>query len=116
LLTSKNQSASWFWALARWGPIARVVPTKPGLALVGAYGRRRERAGMDVGHAIGLERHLDMQISPDLATLLERSQPHVAIQATCSCLVDAVEEIRMLIRHRVQAEGRRLVASGRSVG
>lgn len=81
--------------------IARVALTKPGLALVGAYGRRGERAGMDVGQAIGLGRNLNMQISTDLAALLERSHPHVAIQATCSRLADAVEEIRTLIRHRV---------------
>ncbi|NOT57273.1 MAG: NADP-binding protein [Deltaproteobacteria bacterium] len=81
--------------------IARVVLTKPGLALVGAYGRRVGRAGMDMGQAIGLGRTLDMPISTDLATLLDRCHPHVAIQATCSRLVDAVEEIRMLLRHRV---------------
>jgi 2,4-diaminopentanoate dehydrogenase len=81
--------------------IARLVLAKPGLALVGAYGRRSERAGLDVGQAIGLGRDLDMQLSTDLAALLARSQPHVAIQATCSRLVDAVEEIHLLMHHRV---------------
>jgi 4-hydroxy-tetrahydrodipicolinate reductase len=81
--------------------IARLLLTKPGLALVGAYGRRAERAGMDVGQAIGLGRDLGMRMSVDLADTLERNRPEVAIQATCSRLVDAAEEITTLVRHRV---------------
>ena len=34
--------------------IARLVLEKQGLELVGAYGRRADRAGMDLGQAIGL--------------------------------------------------------------
>jgi 4-hydroxy-tetrahydrodipicolinate reductase len=81
--------------------IARLVLEKPGLALVGAYGRRVERAGMDLGQALVLGRDLSLPISSDLTSLIKQSRPHLAIQATCSKLSDAVEEITTLIRQRV---------------
>lgn len=81
--------------------VARLVLEKQGLALVGAYVRRAERADMDIGYAIGIDHGLGIPISPDLATVVEQSRPHIAIQATCSRLVDAAEEISTLVRHRV---------------
>jgi 4-hydroxy-tetrahydrodipicolinate reductase len=81
--------------------IARLVLEKQGLELVGAYGKRAERAGMDLGLAIGLEQELGIGIGTELDTVIEQSRPHVAIQATCSKLVDAVEEISTLLRHGV---------------
>ena len=73
--------------------IARLVLEKRGLALAGAWGRRAERAGMDVGRAIGLGRELGLALSPDLGALLGETRPQVAIQATCSRLADARGEI-----------------------
>jgi 4-hydroxy-tetrahydrodipicolinate reductase len=81
--------------------IARLVLEKPGLVLVGAYGRRAERAGMDLGRAIALERDLGLPISADLTSVIGQSRPHLAIQATCSKLHDAMEEITTLVRHGV---------------
>jgi 4-hydroxy-tetrahydrodipicolinate reductase len=46
------------------GRIVRLVLEKQGLELVGAYGRRVERAGMDLGSAIGLERELGIPTTP----------------------------------------------------
>jgi 4-hydroxy-tetrahydrodipicolinate reductase len=81
--------------------IVRLVLQKPGLELVGAYGRRAERAGTDLGPAIGLDRDLGLPVSSDLASLIERTRPHVAIQATCSRAADAAQEISTAIRGRV---------------
>ncbi len=81
--------------------IARVVLEKPGLTLVGAYARRRERAGMDLGRAIGLGRDLGLPVRTELATAIEATRPHVAIQATCSRLVEAADEIITLLDHGV---------------
>ncbi|MBI4523723.1 MAG: hypothetical protein HY695_07930 [Deltaproteobacteria bacterium] len=81
--------------------IARLALEKQGLELVGAFGRRLERAGMDVGRAIGLDRDLHIPISADLVGAIKKSQPDVAIHATCSRLIDAAEEISALIRHGV---------------
>lgn len=81
--------------------IARLVLDKQGLELVGAYGKRAERAGMDLGLAIGLDQELGIRIGTDLDTVIEQSRPHVAIQATCSKLADASEEISVLLRHGV---------------
>lgn len=81
--------------------IARLLLRKPGLQLVGAFGRRRERSGWDLGPAIGLERELGMVISADLTGLIERTRPEIAIQATCSTLDDAHGELTTLLNHGV---------------
>jgi len=81
--------------------IARLVLEKQGLRLVGAYGRRPERAGMDLGRAIGLDRDLGIPVSGDLSGVIEQARPHVAIQATCSRLNDAMDEITTLVRQGV---------------
>jgi hypothetical protein len=81
--------------------IARLVLEKQGLELVGAYGRRKERAGTDLGQAIGFGRELGIPISIDLETVIAPARPHVAIQATCSRLTDALPEISTLVRSGV---------------
>lgn len=81
--------------------IARLVLEKQGLQLVGAFGRREERAGMDLGRAIGLGRELGIPVSGELSAVVEQTQPHVAIQATCSRLDDARGEITTLLNHGV---------------
>ncbi len=81
--------------------IARLALAKQGLDLAGAFARRAERAGMDLGCAIGMRRSLGIPISTELVTAIERNRPHIAIQATCSRLVDAADEIFTLVRHRV---------------
>jgi 4-hydroxy-tetrahydrodipicolinate reductase len=81
--------------------IARHVLDTPGLELVGAYGRRPERAGTDVGRAIGLGRDLGIAIESDLAEATKRTRPDVAVQATCSRLDEAWPEIAVLLRHGV---------------
>jgi 4-hydroxy-tetrahydrodipicolinate reductase len=81
--------------------IARVLLDKPGLALAGAYGKRPERAGTDLGQAIGLGRDLGLSIHADLDTAITASRPHVAIQATCSRLTEATREIETLVRRGI---------------
>ena len=81
--------------------IARLVLEKQGLQLIGAYGRRAERAGMDIGRAIGLDYNIGIPLNTKLSSLIEQTQPDVAIQATCSRIDDAREEITMLITHGV---------------
>jgi 4-hydroxy-tetrahydrodipicolinate reductase len=81
--------------------IARLVLDKGGLALAGAYARRPERTGADIGSAIGLDRELGVPIERDLSALIARTRPHVAIQATCSTLRDARGEIEVLLSHGV---------------
>jgi 4-hydroxy-tetrahydrodipicolinate reductase len=81
--------------------IARQVLHKQGLQLVGAYGRRAHRAGIDIGRAIGLDADLGMTLSHDLDMLLVETQPNLAIQATCSTVDDALGEITTLVNHGV---------------
>ncbi len=73
--------------------IVELLLEKPGLDLVGAFGRRRERAGRDLGLALGRAEPLGLAIGSDLTALLERARPEVAIQATCSRLAEAEEEV-----------------------
>lgn len=81
--------------------IARLVEQKPGLQLVGAYGRRPQRAGTDVGRVVRLGRDLGIVVSNNLDAEVERVQPDIAIQATCSTLDDAQGEIAALVQHGV---------------
>ncbi len=81
--------------------IARLLLLKQGLELVAAYGRRPERAGLDVGETIGLGRTLGISIGTDLPALIERTRPDIAIQATCSRVVDAMAEITALVRQGI---------------
>jgi len=81
--------------------IARLILGKPSLQLVGACARRRERDGIDLGLAIGLDRALGIPVKTDLIALIEQTQPHVAVQATCSTLDDAWQELSLLIEHGI---------------
>jgi 4-hydroxy-tetrahydrodipicolinate reductase len=81
--------------------IVRLVLEKDGLALAGAYGRRMEREGLDIGRAAGLDRDLGLGVMTDLAAAIDKTHPDVAIQATCSTVDDAMSEITTLLRHGV---------------
>lgn len=81
--------------------ITRLLLKKAGLELVGAYGRRVQRTGMDLGQAIGLNRMLGIPISVDLERTISETLPEIAIQATCSTANDALPEISTLLRHGV---------------
>jgi len=81
--------------------IARLVMEKPGLELVGVFGRRPERAGRDVGALLGLGRELGLFLSCDLAEVTDAARPQVAIQATCSHLDDALGELEILLERGV---------------
>jgi 4-hydroxy-tetrahydrodipicolinate reductase len=71
-----------------------------GLELVGVFGRRAERAGTDVGIAVGKER-CGVEIEGDLAALVQRTRPEVAIQATCSRLAEAEGEVTACLERGV---------------
>lgn len=79
--------------------IIKLLLQKHGVELVGVYGRRAQRAGMDVGKALGLESDLGIQITHNLPGLLAYTQPHVVIQATCSRVGEAVDEITTIVNH-----------------
>ncbi|MDH3421020.1 MAG: 2,4-diaminopentanoate dehydrogenase [Gammaproteobacteria bacterium] len=77
--------------------VARLVCEKQGLELTGAFARRAERNGLDIGQAIGLDRDLGSSIATDLDAAIAYSQPDIAIQTTCSRIEDAMDEITTLV-------------------
>lgn len=81
--------------------IVRLLLQKHGLELTGIYGRRAQRAGIDVGDALGLGTVIGVRITHDLPGLIEDTQPHIAIQATCSTVAQAVGEITTLLSYGV---------------
>ena len=81
--------------------IIRLVLQKTGLQLVGAFGRRAHRVGLDISQSVGLDTLLGIGISADLDRVIEESRPDVAIQATCSTVNDALPEISTLLNHSV---------------
>jgi len=78
--------------------IIKLLMRKQGVELVGVYGRRADRAGVDVGEAIGLEEKLGVALTPDLPGMLSSSKPDIVIQATCSKVEQAADEIRTAVR------------------
>ena len=82
--------------------IIRLVLEKQGLGLVGVFARRASRSGLDVGRVVGSKADLGIRVSTDLVRLIEQTQPHVAIQATCSAIDNAMGEVAMLVRHGVR--------------
>jgi 4-hydroxy-tetrahydrodipicolinate reductase len=78
--------------------IARLVIERPSLSLAAVWARRQARAGLDVGRAVGLGRDLGLAIAADLGAVVTRARPDVAIQATCSRLADAFDEIALCVR------------------
>lgn len=81
--------------------IAHLILSKPSLKLLGAYARRAVRNGLDIGSLIGLDDELGIAVNSNLSELIELTRPDIAIQATCSRLDDAWQEIKTLIEHGV---------------
>jgi len=81
--------------------IARLVLDKPGFELVGVYARRGKRGGLDLAEVLGYGTELGIRIGNDLEATVLQSRPQIAIQATCSTLADAWDEIALLLRHGV---------------
>jgi len=78
--------------------IARLVLQKPQLELVGVFARRSERGGHDAGPLIGLEHDIGVEVCSDLDGLVRTVPAQVAIQATCSRLAEAFDEIALLLK------------------
>lgn len=78
--------------------IIRLILEKTGIDLVGVYGKRADRAGTDVGNIIGLDKELGVKLTNDLPGMLEEKKPHIVLQATCSKVVDAADEIRTILK------------------
>jgi 4-hydroxy-tetrahydrodipicolinate reductase len=78
--------------------IVRLLLRKQGVELVGVYGRRADRAGVDVGDAIGLDEKIGVGLSADLPGMLSSAKPNVVIQATCSKVEQAVDEIKTAVQ------------------
>ncbi len=74
--------------------VVSLLLEKEGIEFVGAFGRRAERAGTDVGQAVGLGKDLGLKLARDLPDLLKKTRPDVVIQCTCSKVVDAFDEIK----------------------
>lgn len=79
----------------------KLLQQKAGLALVGVYDHCAARVGLDVRVLLGHEAAVGVQISNDLSALIQQTAPHVALQATCSRVVEAAPDIVTLLRHRV---------------
>ncbi|MEN8174821.1 MAG: hypothetical protein ABFS23_03605, partial [Pseudomonadota bacterium] len=81
--------------------IARLGLEKPRLALAGIFARRPERAGRDAGPLIGAGQDIGVTIANDLTRAVRDSKAQVAIQATCSRVAEAFDEIAELLQQGV---------------
>ena len=78
--------------------IVRLLMRKQGIELVGVYGRRADRSGVDVADAIGHGTKIGVDVTNDLPGLLSSVRPDVIIQATCSKVEQAVAEIKTAVQ------------------
>jgi 4-hydroxy-tetrahydrodipicolinate reductase len=78
--------------------IVKLLLRKQGLELVGVHGRRADRAGVDVGDAIGLDQKIGVALTADLPAMLSEAKPNVVIQATCSRVEQAADEIKAAVQ------------------
>ncbi len=78
--------------------IVRLLRRKEGVEIVGVYGRRADRAGVDVGEAIGLGEKMGIALTADLPGMLSAAKPAVVIQATCSKVEQAADEIKAAVQ------------------
>jgi 4-hydroxy-tetrahydrodipicolinate reductase len=78
--------------------IVRLLIRKRGLEIVGVYGRRADRSGLDVGEAIGHGTKIGVELTNDLPGMLSSAKPDVVIQATCSRVEQAAVEIKTAVR------------------
>jgi len=79
----------------------KLLLQKAGIELIGVYGKRAERAGTDVGTIIGHDKELGVKVTNDLDSMLRATKPHVALQATCSKVVQAVDEIKTCLNNGI---------------
>jgi 4-hydroxy-tetrahydrodipicolinate reductase len=78
--------------------IVRLLLGKEGVEVVGVYGRRPDRAGTDVGKLLGLDRDLGVKLTNNLSELLSTTKAQVVVQATCSKVNDASQEIKTAVQ------------------
>lgn len=72
---------------------------KRGIEIVGAVASERS-AGMDVGEKVGLP-PMGMKVETDLAALLERTHPDIAMISTKTALNDVFDDIKTCVEHGV---------------
>ena len=75
----------------------KLILEKEGMKLVGAYAKRKERVGVDVGKICGIKKSLGVNLSVDIDELLESSSPDIVIQCTSSVVSEAISEIEAVI-------------------
>jgi 4-hydroxy-tetrahydrodipicolinate reductase len=79
---------------------ARFLLEKEGVQIVGAVDVARDKAGKDLGEAIGFGK-LGMDISKDAETLLSETEADIAVHATSSFLKDTYPQIASIVKHGV---------------
>jgi 4-hydroxy-tetrahydrodipicolinate reductase len=79
--------------------VARILSAKAGFEIVGVIAHRAERSGVDAGELLGLDRPLGVRVSTDLRAVLAAVRADVVVQATCSRVSDAWDDLVACIEH-----------------
>jgi len=79
--------------------VTKVLAEKKGMRIVGAIDVAN--VGKDLGEVAGLGRKLGLRITPNLAEVVERGKPQVAIHTTSSSLRKVYPELEKLIQAKM---------------
>lgn len=79
---------------------ARFLLEKEGVQIVGAVDVAKDKAGKDLGEAIGLGK-FGMKISKDAEALFSETEADIAVHATSSFLKDTYPQIASIVEHGV---------------
>jgi 4-hydroxy-tetrahydrodipicolinate reductase len=79
------------------GGMARLMLTKPGLAIVGAVDGRPEFVGRDLGEVLGIDRCLGVKVTDRPEAVLDRRSVDVVVLATTSWVRRQMPDLRAAI-------------------
>ncbi len=86
------------WGLGAMGSgMVKMVAGKPGLLSVGAVAKTESKVGRDLGEICGVDRRLDVIVSPTLQSILEETDADIVLHATASFTRDVFKELEEIM-------------------
>lgn len=87
------------WGLGAMGSgMARLMLEKSGLQIVAAVDARPDYAGKDLGEVLKVDRKLDVTITSDPDSVLDKAKVDIVVIATTSWLTEQISDLKKIIK------------------